>query len=61
MAFKIIEVSGNTNSTNQMSYMIDSEDDVQQLPTDIAPMSIAVTNTGELYVLGVDGVWHKWW
>lgn len=42
MSIKIIEVSGAANSSNQMTYMIESEDVVAELPTNVAPMSTAV-------------------
>lgn len=60
MSIKIIEVSGAANSSNQMTYMIESEDVVAELPTNVAPMSTAITNDGILFVLGTDGVWRKW-
>lgn len=60
MSITIISTAGNPNSTEQTTFMIDSENDVASLPTNVAPMSTAVTNTGDLYVLGNDCVWRKW-
>ena len=69
MSITIISIAGNSNSANEMSFMISFEEDIVNLPTIVAtennkktasPGSTAITDTGDLFVLGTDGVWRKW-
>lgn len=70
MAITITKIAGEPNSTLEMQFLIDNEDDVANLPTqtkegkDIdstaAPMSTALTSDGRLFVLCNDDKWHEW-
>lgn len=60
MSIQIIEVGGQNNAANRMQYMISDAAEVEKLPTNVAPMSTALTNSGELFVLGTDKLWHQW-
>lgn len=70
MAIKMVEIAGTPSSSRRMTYMIDSDADVAELPTTtkkcalcgktVDEMSVAVTNDGRIFVLGNDDVWHEW-
>lgn len=62
MAWKVTnsEIKGVHGGEPQVTIIMDSADDVEDLPTGYAPGSIAIcTGTGlPVYMLGVDGAWH---
>lgn len=69
MAISLISIAGKANSSRQVSFMIESEADIVDLPTTVTPgfygktvdeLSTAITNDGRIFVLGTDGKWREW-
>lgn len=70
MAIKLVGIAGTPSSSRQLTFMIESEADVADLPTTTTKgkccdrtadeMSVAVTVDGRIFVLGNDDVWHEW-
>lgn len=54
-----IYANSNKKAYGVKNFIIDSEDDVEILPTNCAPSSTAKIINGDLYVLGNDKQWKK--
>ena len=56
----VIKHRDDYNDTRFVELMIDSEDEVEELPTDVAPGSFATTNDlSAVYRFGSNGKWKK--
>ena len=61
MAFKIIKSAGGVpESSEKCEVMIESSSDIDSLPEDLAPGSVAYTASLSLmYMKGLDGTWSQ--
>ena len=59
MAHKVIS-NGNTIQSSVVEIVVDTEEDVAELPTDVGVGSDCIClETSEVYMLGNDKTWHK--
>ena len=60
MAFEILKKGDGYQRSNVCTIMIESENDIDNLPGDVAPGSIAYTADMSLMAMfGLDGEWHE--
>ena len=60
MAYAVIKKGDGYERSGVCTIMIESASDIQNLPGDIAPGSVAYTaDMSLMYMFGLDGQWHE--